>query len=224
MAVALDLFCGAGGAAMGLHRSGLFDRIVGVDIEPQPDYPFEFFQGDAMTFSNLYNFDFVWASPPCERYSATMTLNAARGNFHVIKESYPDLVDPTGQMLAGHPWTAIENVPGAGLRPDIVLEGGNVGIAHLKRRRHFEVSWDTLSPKPMHVAPTFIQAYGHGTVSMSMMDNRERAGLPRTTRVSEIQDAFDVKWVDDRRKLNRMVVPAYARYVVEDAVRHGFGA
>jgi DNA (cytosine-5)-methyltransferase 1 len=102
----LDLFCCAGGAAMGYHRAG-FD-VVGVDIEPQPRYPFDFVQADAMAYP-LDGFDAIHASPPCQDHSTTSGLNGPRHG--------------TGWMLAAtiarfeaqpRPW-AVENVKTAPL-------------------------------------------------------------------------------------------------------------
>ena len=66
----LDAFCGAGGAAVGYHRAG-FHEIVGVDIKPQPRYPFTFVPGDALEYikAHGHEFDAIHASPPCQRYT-----------------------------------------------------------------------------------------------------------------------------------------------------------
>lgn len=78
----LDLFCCAGGAAVGYHRAG-FD-IVGVDINPQPNYPFEFHQADALDFP-LEGYDVIHASPPCQRYTSGAKQAGTAGMF-------PDLI------------------------------------------------------------------------------------------------------------------------------------
>ena len=62
----LDLFCGAGGASKGFDVDG--NEIVGVDIKPQPNYPFEFVQADACEYP-LDGFDIVHASPPCQGHT-----------------------------------------------------------------------------------------------------------------------------------------------------------
>ena len=86
----LDLYCCAGGAGMGYHKAGF--EVVGVDINPQPHYPFEFHQADAIEYlQNHWNeFYAIHASPPCQRYSSMQ-------HIHKNKEEHPDLVDPTRQ-------------------------------------------------------------------------------------------------------------------------------
>src|SRR6478609_10194624 len=91
----LDLFCGAGGAAMGYQRAG-FD-VVGVDINPQPHYPFEFHQGDAMTWP-LDGFDAIHASPPCQQYSAM----GNRGRAARKPCLFPDLLAAVIDRLDEH--------------------------------------------------------------------------------------------------------------------------
>ena len=105
----LDLYCGAGGAAVGYHRAG-FDEIVGVDIAPQPRYPFEFVQADALEYlaERGGDFDAIHASPPCQGYSIMHNLPWLRGR------EYPLLILPTIEMLEafGKPYV-VENVMGA---------------------------------------------------------------------------------------------------------------
>jgi DNA (cytosine-5)-methyltransferase 1 len=108
----LDLFCGAGGAAMGYHRAGF--EVVGVDIAPQPHYPFKFVQHDALkVLANVARdghalgeyFDAIHASPPCQAYSDLR---------HRTRGEYPELVSEVRNYLraTGLPYV-IENVPGA---------------------------------------------------------------------------------------------------------------
>jgi len=115
----LDLFCGAGGAAMGYHRAGF--EVVGVDIKPQPNYPFQFWQEDALIAADgLANagqafghyFDAIHASPPCQAHTR------ANGGWkgRLPEGRHPELIEPTRELLeaTGLPYV-IENVEGAPL-------------------------------------------------------------------------------------------------------------
>lgn len=130
----LDLFCCQGGAGMGYHRAGF--KVTGVDNRPQPRYPFEFIQGDAMELladrSFLSRFAAVHASPPCHDHTPLAALSGT---------------DDTGWMLPatrerltawGGPWV-IENVEGAPMRPDLKLCGCMFKL-RVDRVRWFELS------------------------------------------------------------------------------------
>lgn len=118
---------------MGYHRAGF--EVVGVDIKPQPRYPFEFHQADAMTYP-LDGFDAIHASPPCQSYSrATRNLwGKARAAEH------PDLLAPIRDRLiaAGVPYV-IENVEGAPIRADVMLCGTMFGL-NIRKHRWFETN------------------------------------------------------------------------------------
>ena len=129
----LDLFCGAGGAAMGYYQAfGPDTYILGVDHKPQPRYPFEFVQADALEFmrdGRGDRFDFYHASPPCQRFSVTKSLH---------DREYPDLIGATRELLVttGKPYV-IENVPGTPLENPLTLCGSSFGL-NVRRHRLFE--------------------------------------------------------------------------------------
>lgn len=141
----LDMYCGAGGAGFGYHLAG-FD-VVGVDIKPQPHYPFDMVVGDAIQVAKMRRaeFDSFHASPPCQAFTMARKLH---GNSH------PDLVDVTREFLqsTGAPW-CIENVPGAPLIDPVVLCGLMFGL-NLYRHRLFETNFYLPSLEhPPHHAP-----------------------------------------------------------------------
>jgi DNA (cytosine-5)-methyltransferase 1 len=123
----LDLFCGAGGAGMGYHRAGF--EVTGVDIEPQPGYPFEFIQADAMTFP-LAGFDVIHASPPCQDHSS-LSVNGLHGTGWML--------NATIERLAAQPaWWVVENVGTARMRGDFVLCGSMFDL-NVYRHRKFSI-------------------------------------------------------------------------------------
>ncbi|MHB8311850.1 MAG: DNA cytosine methyltransferase [Candidatus Dormibacteria bacterium] len=131
----LDLFSGGGGAAMGYHRAGF--EVVGVDINPQPHYPFEFHQADAMAYP-LDGFDAIHASPPCQAYSEATAWRGSRAN-------HPELIVPVRERLVmwGGPYV-IENVAGA--RRELIgpvrLCGSWFGLP-VRSHHYFEMPWWT---------------------------------------------------------------------------------
>jgi len=131
----LDLFCGAGMAADGYTRAGF--QVVGIDIDPQPDYPYDFLQADAMDVlrdGGLAGFDVVHASPPCQEHTRAKHLRTAQGG----KSKHGNLLTPALEILRGQPvpWV-VENVPGApGMEGAAVCCGSSFGLG-VRRHRLF---------------------------------------------------------------------------------------
>lgn len=201
---AVDLFCGAGGASMGLHQAG-FD-VTGVDIAPQPRYPFRFIKADVLTF-DLSGYDFIWASPPCQRYTA----GASRGK---TSEDHPHLIPVTRQyaIMADVPYV-IENVIPARLhlRSPIMLCGTMFDLG-VFRHRLFESSFLLLQPgHGPHTGKIGDGKYqtvtGH-TGGSSKRDGWKAGG------VADWKVAMGIDWmVGD--ELAESIPPAYSRYIAE---------
>ena len=160
----LDLFCGAGFAGMGYAVAGW--EVVGVDIEPQPRYPFPFIQHDALTLDPrfLAHFDAIHASPPCLRDTVMKHAKGAKGDAH------PDLVPVTAAMLRAQPLPyVLENVESPSIRATfrdpirLCGSGFDLGAAgfQLQRHRLFEVNFPLTFEAPgcNHQGPT-IGIYG----------------------------------------------------------------
>jgi DNA (cytosine-5)-methyltransferase 1 len=197
--VILDAYSGAGGAAVGYHRAG-FD-VVGVDIAPQPRYPFAFERGDAIEFIRRHGreFDAIHASPPCQHYTP---LRARQG-----WKDYPDLMAATRAALvaAGRPYV-IENVPGAPLLHYVTLCGGMFGLRTYRHRR-FETSFLLMQPAhPKHTTRTCTK--------------KRRAGWDAGLHVSVTGDvgtyvgrlALGIDWMTGD-ELSQAIPPAYTNWL-----------
>ena len=209
----LDLFCGAGGAAVGYHRAG-FD-VVGVDLEPQPRYPFEFIQADALEFmermlaggtwewKGLGLFDAIHASPVC--YAWSKMRDCRPGS----KDDQPDLITPLRPLLraTGLPYV-IENVPGAPLINPVRICGSGVGLK-VQRHREFECSFPAWGVACSHGQNRWNPDYKHAT-------NRTRRRVPviGEWRVPKaLQDeAMGIDWMT-LEELTEAIPPAYTEWI-----------
>jgi len=207
----LDLFCGAGGAGKGYSDAGF--EVVGVDIKPQPRYPFEFIQADALEFldgGGAVGFNAVHASPPCQAY--------IRSGMVAKDGRHPELIEPTRECLqaTGLSWV-IENVPGAPIRPDVVLCGSMFGLA-IRRHRWFELSWGepVMTLACDHSRP-ITGVYGHPHGKGGAWRNGNRPMLPSDQETWSREMGID--WMKPL-ELAAAIPPAYTELIGEQLLRH----
>lgn len=203
----LDLFCGAGGAAVGYHRAGF--EVVGVDKHPQPSFPYEFIQQDVLELDSsfLSSFDAIHASPPCQAYS---DLAARNGNA----DDHPRLIEPVRKMLVDTrlPYI-IENVEGAPLRNYIVLCGTMFKGLRVLRHRLFEANF--IIPVPVHGKHPLVHTYDkrkrHYGKTDEWKDFVTVTGGGNCS-IASARDAMGIDWMI-KREINEAIPPAYTEYV-----------
>jgi DNA (cytosine-5)-methyltransferase 1 len=213
----LDLFCGAGGAGMGYVRAGF--EVVGVDIAPMPNYPFEFHQADALMYlaAHWREFDAIHTSPPCQSYLNLGAVNKTMGRTY----DHPDLIGHTRRLLldTGIPYV-IENVADAKpqLRNPIRVCGTGLNLP-LRRHRLFESNiplegvpcrhdrytepkyWTGWRPKGEHRLSTIVQVYGNA-------GGREHWPA-----------AMGIDWMTPK-EMTEAIPPSYAQHVGEQLMSH----
>jgi DNA (cytosine-5)-methyltransferase 1 len=210
---ALDLFCCAGGASMGLHRAGF--EVVGVDIRPQPRYPFEFHQADALTFP-LGGFDFIWASPPCQGYTA---MRHAPGTLGA-----PLLIDAIRERLSqtSANWV-IENVEDAAwaMRDPVMLCGSMFGLGaqgcRLQRHRLFEANFHIPAFECAHDDRPVIGVYGgHARKRSAKHGGRGTKDTWVGGHKAAASEAMGIDWMT-LAEISEAIPPAYSQHIAESA-------
>jgi len=209
----LDLFCGSGGAAMGYHRAGW--DVTGVDLSPQPDYPFEFIQGDALEFLAQHGaeFDARHASPPCQSYSTGVSSRSSKWS-HTKGKDEPALIGDTHEafLKIGGLWV-IENVMGA--RPHMpagyFVLCGSMFDRPIPRHRAFATSFDADVPEHPNcrgLAKRSAAELGWEYRDMSVTGKGRRAGT--SDRWSYL---LDINWPVKQLGLAEAIPPAYTQHI-----------
>ena len=210
----LDLYCCQGGASQGYVDAG-FD-VFGVDLDPQPRYPFEFLQYDAIHFLGglvggggkwrVEDFDAIHASPPCQAHTKAWKLN---------KREHPRLIAPTRGLLelTGLPYV-IENVEEARdeLRDPVMLCGETFGL-QTYRHRLFETNWNLTAPEhPKHTARTT-------KMGRAPVDGEYMHIVGNFSGVDKGREVMGMPWAN-RDGLREAIPPVYAEYVGRQLADH----
>lgn len=204
----LDLFCGAGGAALGYMRAGF--EVVGVDNDPKVGalYPGTFILADAMTYP-LDGFNAVHASPPCHAHCALNSINRIDyGTGWMLAATRDRLIE------SGIPWV-VENVPTARMSNPLRLCGTEFGLrtewpphgtVWLRRHRLFDSSQLLFGAGGCHCAGRkVLGVYGGGPGG-----KRVRFKGPGAAQAQ--RELMGIDWMP-REQLDEAIPPVYTEHI-----------
>ena len=216
MPTLIDLCCRAGGAAMGYHRAG-FD-VVGVDINPQPRYPFKFIQADAFNI-DLSKYDAIHASPHCQGYTALRHAPGAKGKPQQI-EQFRDMLRASGKPYI------IENVEEArwAMQDPVMLCGSMFGLGYdgyeLQRHRLFESNIALSAPSCDHSSKPVIGVYGgHARCRSAKAGGRGTKDVWKDGHKVAASTAMGIDWMT-LNDLSEAIPPAYTEYLGKQMMEH----
>ncbi len=206
----LDMFCGAGGCGKGYHRAGF--EVVGVDIEPQPNYPLEFHQADWRAFLDAHwqEFDCYHASPVCKAYS---TANNIHG-----RTDHPMEIAAVREALeaTGRPYV-IENVEGAKAHMvnPVTLCGLSLGL-NVRRHRLFECNFPVMTfPCGRHEGD-WLLVFGHTVLERGHTVGVAKGGgsviRRKHTTTARGRAAMGIDWMT-RDELSQAIPPEYTEHI-----------
>lgn len=206
----LDAYCCAGAGADGYHDAGF--EVVGVDKDPQPNYPYEFIQADALTMladpDFMARFAAAHASPPCQAYSDLQKQN---------KRDYPDLIGPTRDLLraSGLPHI-IENVEGAPLLDPTVLCGTMFPALRVNRHRLFESSVPLRAPRACLSPHPLVFTHDKRKAHYGKLDQDTSYVQVTGGGNCTIANALDAMGIDrpmTKHEVNEAIPPAYTHWL-----------
>lgn len=226
----LDLFCCEGGAAKGYADAGF--EVFGVDINPQPLYPYWFHQGDVLDVLDrlrsglgivfvhpdgrqrvlfIEQIAAVHASPPCQAHSSITP----------DKSKHVNLIPEVRERLERSPRPyVIENVEGARyeLITPIRLCGSSFGLK-VRRHRLFESSVPLRARLCEHEPQgTPVGVYGElRTKHWTRPDGRSRG--KKATSLEEAREAMGMPWAS-WHGCTQAIPPAYTEFIGQQLLEH----
>lgn len=228
----LDLCCKAGGCSRGYELAARKLRreieIVGVDIDPQPNYPYTFYQGDAIDFIKKWGKEFshIHASPPCQDHSP---MTAVHKSYLLSKGEIPtysekDIIVPLRieLELLGKP-SVMENVFEAPIRPDIVLRGDMFDLRVLRRRKFELVNWFMFNPMIPQKLGSVLNGDYAMVVGKGALTGKGKKGQKASkckvfgeTIKQKWSNAMGIHWMTEYDELSNAIPPKYTEYIGEE--------